>query len=421
MGAESTTKASRESALGRWIVMVVLAMSGAVIFLLPFLREIFYEPLRQALGLTHSQSGAMMATFGFTSMIAYIPGGWLADRIQPRLLIASSLISTGLLGFWLATLPPYSIALVIHALWGVTVTGMMWGAMIKATRDWASSDEQGRAFGFLEGGRGVAEAGCYSLFLAIFATLGGEQRAFASVVAQISAMHIALGVCAYFAIKPGKNSVTQNTFDLSSVVRVIKMPQVWLIAVVVLTCYSAYWGAYYFTPYASDVFMLSAVAAGAIGAGKVWLKPAAAVIAGFAADRFGISKSVLICFAIMAASFAGFAILPGGAAFVIPMIANVALASIVIFAIRGIYFALLEEGGVPTLVTGTATGLISAFGFTPDIYMPLVGGALLDAFPGEVGYRYMFAFITALCLIGALASWTLRRICRVEKSNAASA
>ena len=41
------------------------------------------------------------------------------------------------------------------------------------------------------------------------------------------------------------------------------MPQVWLIAVVVLSCYSAYWGAYYFTPYASDVFFMSAVAAGA--------------------------------------------------------------------------------------------------------------------------------------------------------------
>src|SRR5262245_1879928 len=126
----------RDSVFSRWVVMMVLALSGAVIYLLPFLREIFYEPLRLALGLTHSQSGVMVAAFGFTSMIAYIPGGWIADRIEPRLLISGSLISTGLLGFWLGTLPSYPVAVLIHALWGVTVTGMMWGALIKATRDW---------------------------------------------------------------------------------------------------------------------------------------------------------------------------------------------------------------------------------------------------------------------------------------------
>lgn len=388
--------------------MVVLALSGAVIFLLPFLREIFYEPLRVALGLTHSQSGAMVAAFGFTSMIAYIPGGWLADRIEPRLLISGSLISTGLLGFWFATLPPYPVAVLIHALWGVTITGAMWGALIKATRDWGAADGQGRAFGFLEGGRGVAEAGCYSLFLAIFAMLGGESRAFAHVVVQISALHLALGFLAYFSITPGKTSVAGNGFDPSTVMRAVKMPQIWLIAVVVLACYSAYWGAYYFTPYASDVFLMSAVAAGAIGAGKVWLKPAAAVVTGFAADRFGISNSVIICFALMTASFIGFVVLPGGPSFVGVMIVNIALASIAIFAMRGIYFALLEESSVPAVMTGTATGLISALGFTPDVFMPLVGGALLDAFPGEMGYRYLFGIIALLCLCGIAATLRLR-------------
>lgn len=399
---------SRDSVLSRWLVMVVLALSGAVIFLLPFLREIFYEPLRLALGLTHSQSGFMVAAFGFTSMIAYIPGGWVADRMAPRHLISGSLISTGLLGFWLATLPPYPVAVLIHALWGVTVTGMIWGALIKATRDWASGDEQGRAFGFLEGGRGIAEAGCYSLFLAIFAMLGGESRAFAQIVMQISALHLALGVLAYVVIRPGKSPPARNGFDLSSAIRAMKMPQVWLIAVVVLACYSAYWGAYYFTPYASDVFLMSVVAAGAIGAGKVWLKPFAAIAAGFAADRFGIAQAVIICFALMIASFIGFVFLPGQASFVGLMIANIALASIAIFAMRGIYFALLEESGVPTFMTGTATGLISAIGFTPDVFMPLLGGHLLDAFPGDTGYRYLFGIIALLCLCGIAATLRLR-------------
>lgn len=399
--------------LSRWTVMAVLGLSGTVIYLLPFLREVYYDPLKEALGLSNSQSGVLMATFGFTSMLAYIPGGWIADRVEPRLLIAGALISTGLLGFLFSTFPSYPVALAIHALWGITATGMMWGALIKATRDWASGAEQGKAFGLLEAGRGVSEAAFLSLFLAIFARLGGDTPAFASIVVQYSALHVALGVLAYVVIKPGLSAPAGDSASLAGFIRVVKMPNVWLIAIVVLAGYSAYWGAYYFTPYASDVFLMSAVAAGAIGAGKVWLKPLSALIAGFVADRVGVSKSVAACFLALIASFAGFVVLPGGAAMVALMIANIALASIAIFALRGVYFALLEESGIPTIVTGTATGIVSVIGFAPDVFMPLLGGALLDAFPGEAGYRIYFGFIAFLCVGGLIATLALFKFARM--------
>ena len=399
--------------------MAVLGLSGAVIYLLPFLREIYYDPLRAALNLTHSQSGVLMATFGFTSMLAYVPGGWIADRVSSRILISGSLISTGLLGFLFATFPSYPVAIIIHALWGVTVTGMMWGALIKATRDWAPGAEQGKAFGMLEAGRGISEAACYSIFLAIFAQLGGDTKAFGQIIIQYSVLHLALGVVAFLVIKPGVAAPTGAPPDFATFLRVLKMPQVWLIAFVILSVYSAYWGAYYFTPYASDVFLMSAVAAGAIGAGKVWLKPLAAAGAGFAADRIGVSRAVEIGIIILTASFIGFVVMPGGKAMIALLIANIALASVAIFALRGIYFALLEECGVPALVTGTATGIISVIAFTPDVFMPLIGGALLDAFPGEPGYRYYFGFITLLCVCGAIALRVLRRLGRAG-ANAGS-
>ncbi len=405
----TTPLAPARRVLSRYVVMGVLGLAGTVIYLLPFLREIYYEPLRLALGLTNSQTGVLMAVFGFTSMIAYIPGGWIADRVEPRRLIAASLVSTGLLGFYFATFPSYLVAIVIHALWGLTVTGMMWGAMIKATREWASGEEQGKAFGLLEAGRGVFEAAFLSIFLAIFARLGGDAPAFAAIIVQYSVLHVVLGVVAYFLITPGMGDRSETSASLADILRVLRMRQVWLIAIVVLAGYSAYWGAYYFTPYASDVFMMSAVLAGAIGAGKVWLKPFAAVAAGLIADRIGISKAVAYCFYVLIASFAAFAVLPGGASMIPFMLGNVAIASLAIFALRGIYFALLEEGGVPIAVTGTAAGVVSMLGFTPDIFMPLVGGVLLDAFPGGAGYKFYFAFIALLCGCGAAATLAIKR------------
>ena len=74
------------------------------------------------------------------------------------------------------------------------------------------------------------------------------------------------------------------------------------------------------------------------------------------------------------------------------------------FAMRGIYFALLEEGGIPLAVTGTATGVVSTIGFTPDIFMPLLGGYLRDNYPGAEGHQYFFLTTAAICGVGLAAS-----------------
>ena len=86
------------------------------------------------------------------------------------------------------------------------------------------------------------------------------------------------------------------------------------------------------------------------------------------------------------------------------MLGNIAIAALAIFALRGIYFALLEEGGVPLAVTGTAGGVVSAIGFTPDVFMPVIGGVLLDSFPGAPGYRYLYLLTAAICGIGLVAA-----------------
>jgi MFS family permease len=86
------------------------------------------------------------------------------------------------------------------------------------------------------------------------------------------------------------------------------------------------------------------------------------------------------------------------------MLGVMAIAAVAIFALRGIYFALLEEGSVPIAVTGTAGGVVSAVAFTPDIFMPLLSGALRDAYPGAEGYRYLFLITAAICAAGLCAA-----------------
>ena len=394
----------------RWVVMVILCVSGGLIYLLPFMREVYYIPLQTALGLTNVEFGTLMSAFGVSSMLTYGPGGWLADRLSPRLLISVSMILTGLGGLVFASFPSYTVALLIHGFWGITVTGTYWGAMIKATRAWGSADGQGRAFGILEGGRGITEAAATTGFLVLFAWLGSTQAGLSQIILSYAICNIALGIAAWFFLDTRHDVEADSTSpSLADILAVLRRPEVWLIAIIVLTAYSAYWGSFYFTPYATDVLLMSVVVGGMIGAGKNWLRPFAAGAAGYIADKVGVARTVSVCFIVLVLSFSILGLVPGKAALLPAILVNMTIGFLSIFALRGIYFALMAEAGIPMAVTGTAAGVLSVIGFTPDIFMPIIGGAFLDSMPGEDGYRYFFLLIAVMCLGGLAATHLIRR------------
>jgi nitrate/nitrite transporter NarK len=399
------------SVFRRWLVMTILCLSGGVIYFLPFLTEVYYIPLQEAMDLSKTQLGSLISVFGTTSLIFCFPGGWLADRVSPRKLISLSCVSTGIAGFYFATFPSYGVSLAIHAFWGVTITLTFWSAMIKATRNWAPANRQGRAFGILEGGRGVAEAVTSSVMLAVFAMLGSGSFGLASIIVLFSILDILVGILTWFVLEDSTqpSSKERDRIRLSDIIKVLKMPVVWLISIVILSSYSAYWGLDFFTPYATEVFGMTVVLGGGIAVARMWLKPLPAATAGFLADRIGASRTVACSFLVLIVSFAVSAAIPGSLNLIPVMLVSITMASLAVFASRGVYFALLEEGNIPLSLTGTAVGVVSVIGYVPDIFMPLLGGALLDRYPGAPGYRYLFLFVTGMCVLGLLAALMIMR------------
>ena len=59
-----------------------------------------------------------------------------------------------------------------------------------------------------------------------------------------------------------------------------------------------------------------------------------------------------------------------------------------------------EESNIPEISTGISVGLISMVGFSPDVFMPILGGYLLDKFPEGLGYQYYFGAIAMICWVG---------------------
>jgi len=65
------------------MLMLTLIFAGEIVFLLPFHTTRFFRPtMLEAFELTNTQLGDFFAVYGIMAMIAYFPGGALADRFS---------------------------------------------------------------------------------------------------------------------------------------------------------------------------------------------------------------------------------------------------------------------------------------------------------------------------------------------------
>lgn len=404
------------------LTILLLCLSGSIIYWLPFMSEIYYVPMQEAFGFSKTELGILSSTFGFVSLLSYVPGGWLADRFSSRKLITIALVITAAGGFLFATFPSFNVSLVLYGIWGIASACIFWSAMIRATRNWASHEEQGKAFGILEGGRNGVDMITGAIFLSIFAFRGGSDMALSELFVLISIITVALAVLVWFVMaddqRLDEDEPAHSQLTLAGTIEVLKLPIVWLLAIIILSAYSGYWGAAYFTPYATEVFELGSVMGGAVGTAKLWVAALVAVAAGYIADRIGPAKAVVWSFAFMTLGFLVFALLPGTPSLLPLLLLNVAVITSAVYALRGIYFSLLEQGGIPIVLTGTATGVISVIGYTPDIFMPLIGGITLDATPGARGYQNYFLIVSILSFIGLIASYMVYRMIQASPPRA---
>lgn len=408
--------------------MLGLILAGEAVYALPFHITRFFRPtVLDVFDLSNTQLGTAQALYGIVAMLAYFPGGPLADRFPARKLLALSLWSTAMGGLYLATLPGYSGVLLVWSFFGVTTILLFWAALIRATRDWGGTDEQGRAYGLLDGGRGLLAALLATIGAALFGLMfpegyansnsGEKQQALQMIILGYTAVTALAGVFVWFVLSdghPGGQPGLEEWQPASEstrthVLRVMAMPSVWLTSIIVVCAYVGYKGFDNYALYAVEGFGLGEVEAAGIAALGAWMRPVAALGAGLLGDRFLVSRMTVVCFGLLLASQLFFAVLTPvpGATWV--LLVNILIGSSAIFGLRALYYALFEESRVPTVVTGTAVGLVSVLGYTPDIFVSYAGGILLDNSPGLAGHQHYFFFLAAFAAIGLVVSVVLMR------------
>ena len=374
-------------------------------------------------GFTNTQLGDLFAVYGLTAMLSYFPGGALADRFSARSLMSISLAATALGGLYMATIPDAFGMALLYGYWGITSVFLFWGALIRSTRNWGGNTSQGAAFGILEGGRGLVAFAIAAFTVFVFASLmpsdatlatDAERREnFQVVIVLYSIVTLLVALLVWWAV-PGEDGDGPRRLrnPLRGMAAVALRPIVWAQAAVIVCAYCGYKGLDFYADYAVRVLGMDEVEAARFSTWGAFVRPLAAVAAGLVADRFDATHTIGVLFALMLASFGALSMLGpvDGASFLILL--NVFVSFAAVFALRGIYFALLEDLRTPARFTGAAVGMISLLGYTPDIFFAPIGGRIVDANPGIVGYQDFFLFLAAIGAIGVAVVLVLLRMRR---------
>ncbi|UGA40561.1 hypothetical protein JOS77_15555 [Chromobacterium haemolyticum] len=85
------------------------------------------------------------------------------------------------------------------------------------------------------------------------------------------------------------------------------------------------------------------------------------------------------------------------------------LIGVLTYAIRGLYWSLLDDCRIPLRITGLAIGLVSVIGYLPDIFLPLLNGWISARFPGALGYQLYFGYIALSGCAGAAGIYAFTR------------
>ena len=416
----------------RWWVLLAIVAAGETVFFLPFvLARVFRPTFLEVFGLTNFQLGTAFALYGVVAMVSYFPGGVLADLLSPRKLLALALVATSGGGLLLAFNPSFAALKLLYAYWGFTTVALFWAALMRATREWGGLTRQGAAFGLLDGGRGLLTAATAVVLVVLYAslipdeaasaTLEQRSAAFRRIIAVTAAMTVLAAVPVWFFLPRRSDSLgrERSGFEFRGVAHVLAMPTVWLQAFIVICAYVGFKATDDFSLYAKEVLGLDEVKAAKVGTVSLWVRPFAAIAAGYLADRFSAGLMTIFSFVLL---LLGSLLLAAGIIHTgmlgLYLLAVIG-ASLGIFALRGLYYAIMQEGKVPLAFTGSAVGLVSVVGYTPDIFMGPVMGHLLDEFPGPPGHQRVFLVVAVFALGGLAASaifygWSLKSRFRGE-------
>lgn len=399
--------------------LLLLAAGAGIIFQLPYIRETFYVPIQNAMNLTNEQMGQLSAGYAAMATLSYFVGGMIADKFSARKLLTFSFLATGALGLWFSTFPGFTVSRIIFVLMGISTIITYWSACIKATRMLGSDEEQGRLFGLQEGLRGVLNALLVFGMTAAFSAYADEVLGAAAAIRVCAIAVIVIGVLNWFFIEDTK--AEEQTESVGEVVKgmfkCLLIPRVWLLVGIIFTAYSVYGLIGYVTTYAQQFYGMTATTAATLGGIRYLLQGVGGIVGGFLADKLHSRMKVIIGGCIgLAASFALYIFLPAEASLCTAVIINFFFGLVFIYAVRSQYFAVHQDAGIPLSLSGRVSGISSALGYMPDVFMYTLVGSWMDSY-GRTGYNMTWVYAIVAAVLCVVLTFILGKVVKKDQAK----
>lgn len=398
----------------KWISFGTLMLGAGTIYKLGFMKDAFYVPMQEFMGLSHTQIGTAMSVAGLISTFGFLASIYLTDRVSKKIMIPLSLISICLCGLWLSTFPSYPVFLLIYCLLAVCADMLYWPTMLKTVRLLGNEDEQGRMFGIMEAGRGLMDTIVAFCALGIFSLFGSNATGLRMAILFYSIVPGVIGIITYFLLEPDPAPEKAASTDSSSgkkadsnVMQALKNKNIWLVSFNIFFVYSVYCGLTYFIPFLEAAYALPAALVGVYGIiNQYGLKMLGGPVGGFITDKVlhSATRYLKYAFIVTGAILAVFSFLPHQSMGIIIGMTITLCISACVFSMRAIFFAPMSEVQVPREITGAAMSMGSFIGYLPGAFMYAVYGGILDRFEGLAGYRIVFVIMAVFAVLGFLLS-----------------
>ena len=395
--------------------LLLLAAGAGIIFQLPYIRETFYVPIQNAMGLSNSQMGLLSSGYATMATLSYFIGGTIADKFSARKLLTFSFIATGLLGLWFSTFPSFTVGRIIFVLIGISSIITYWSACIKATRMLGTEEEQGRLFGLQEGLRGILNAVVVFVMAWVFAQFSDEVAGASAAIKVCAIVDIIIGILNFIFIEDTKREEQQESLGevVKGMFKTLLLPRVWLLVAIVFTAYSVYGLVSYVTTYAQEFFGMTATTAATLGGIRYLVQGLGGIVAGFVADRLSRAKVIVGGSIGMALSFVLYIFIPVQGGLLGAIIFNFFFGLFFIYAVRSQYFAIHDDAGIPLRLSGRVSGIASALGYAPDLFMYTMVGNWMDSY-GHTGYNMTWIYAVVMAILCAILTIILTKTVKTK-------
>ena len=207
---------------------------------------------------------------------------------------------------------------------------------------------------------------------------------------------------------------TTVAVNVKEMILAFKFPQVYLLAGIVFSAYSAYRLTDIIPQFAHEIGGMEEVFTSEISTIMLYGRAAVGLGLAFFADLTNHFNLLKAGFILIILSCLLYLILGSAVSSLIIFTLPTIMIAIGTYAARVLYFSIIAKSKIPIGIMGTAVGVISIIGYTPDIYFGIVSGYFLDHYGYEIGFKANFAMILFISLFGLFLLFRLKKLAESE-------